>query len=121
MYPLLQIQSVTLLLPCPEYVLLGQLLHVASEICAVSVEYLPDEHKLQGAEPLTSLYVPATHASHGPPSAPVKPKLHLQSTSSSLDASEIEPDGQPEQLCWPLTFLYVPDTQAVHSVPSAPL
>jgi len=63
-YPLLQVQLVSCLLPIPEYVCVGHSLHVDSEIAAMAVLYLPCEHREHGAEPMTSLYVPAMHAAH---------------------------------------------------------
>ena len=70
-YPLLQVQLVSCLLPTPENVCAGQSLHVDSEIWAVSVEYVPLEHSEHGAQPFTPLYVPAIHAAHVTPSGPV--------------------------------------------------
>ena len=52
-----------------------------SEIWAVSAEYLPLEHSEHGAEPFTSLYVPAMHAAHAVPSGPVYPLLQVQLVS----------------------------------------
>ena len=42
------------------------------------------------ALPAVSLYLPATHAVHSPPSGPVYPALHLQSVNVSLPAVELE-------------------------------
>ena len=47
------------------------MLHVASDVSAVPVEYLPRPHSKQGAEPLMSLYLPLKHALQLCPSAPV--------------------------------------------------
>ena len=87
-YPLLQVQLVCCLLPIPEYVCAGQSMHVDSEISAMAVLYWPCEHSEHGAEPFTSLYVPAIHAAHVTPSGPVYPLLQVQLVSSSLPAPE---------------------------------
>ena len=87
-YPLLHVQLVSTLLPAPEYVCAGHALHVDSEMLPVAVEYFPCEHRVHAAEPFTSLYVPATHASHSTPSAPVYPLLHVQLVSTLLPAPE---------------------------------
>ena len=70
-YPLLHVQLVNAALPTPENACAGQSLHVESEIWAVAVEYLPSPHREHGAEPFTSLYLPAMHATHCIPSGPV--------------------------------------------------
>jgi hypothetical protein len=70
---LLHVQLVRSMLPAPEYVLEGQSLHVAWKVADIAVLYLPCEHSVQAVEPLTSLYVPATHATHPAPSSPEKP------------------------------------------------
>ena len=66
-WPSMHVQMV---LPGPEKALAGQSSHVASEILAAPVEYLPLEHFVHGVEPFASLYVPATQATHVPPSGP---------------------------------------------------
>ena len=87
-YPLLQVQLVSCLLPTRENVCAGQSLHVDSEIWAVSAEYVPLEHSEHGAEPFTSLYVPATQAAHCIPSGPVYPLLQVQLVSIELPSGE---------------------------------
>ena len=69
-YPRLQVQFKMLLLPSSEYVWFGQVLHVASDTAATSVENVPWGHKAQASDPLTSLYRPAAQGWHGPPSGP---------------------------------------------------
>ena len=76
--PLLHVQLVSTLLPAPEYVCAGHALHVASEIPAVAVLYLPREHSVQAVDPFTSLYDPVMHAVQVAPSGPVYPLLHVQ-------------------------------------------
>ena len=89
-YPLLQLQLVSTPLPAPENACAGQSLHVDSEIWAVSAEYVPLEHRVHGAEPFTSLYVPAMHAAHCIPSGPVYPLLQVQLVSCLLPMPEYE-------------------------------
>ena len=38
--------------------------------------------------PLVALNLPATHATHAPPSGPVYPRPHLQSPAAELDSAE---------------------------------
>ena len=68
---MLHVQFNRMLLPTPEYVCAGQPLHVASEMEAIAVLYLPCEHSVQAAEPLVPLKPPASHAVHSTPSGPV--------------------------------------------------
>ena len=140
-YPSLQVQLVSCLLPTPENVCAGQSLHVDSEIWAVSAEYLPSEQGEHGAEPFTSLYVPAIHAAHAVPSGPVYPLLHVQFVSCLLPIPEYECVGQwlhvdseiaatavlylpcehSEHGAEPLTSLYVPAMHFAHCIPSGPV
>ena len=68
---MLHVQLVSTMLPAPEYVCAGQSLHVASEMEANAVLYLPCEHSVQAAEPFVPLKPPALHAVHSTPSGPV--------------------------------------------------
>ena len=68
---MLQVQFKRMPLPPPENVCAGQLMHVALEMEAMAVLYLPCEHSVQAAEPLVSLKLPASHAVHSTPSGPV--------------------------------------------------
>jgi hypothetical protein len=86
-YPWLHLQLVGSPLPAPEYVWDGQSthaepdvaeyvwdgqsIHADPEVAAGDVLYFPGEHSSHAAEPLTDLYLPAPHVSHGPPSGPV--------------------------------------------------
>ena len=133
-YPLLQVQLVSSPLPAPENACAGQSLHVDSEIWAVSAEYVPLEHRVHGAEPFTSLYVPAMHAAHCIPSGPVYPLLQVQLVSCLLPIPEYVCGGHPlhvdseiaamavlylpcehsEHGAEPMTSLYVPAMHAAH-------
>lgn len=81
---------------------------------------------------------PVVHSEHDPPSAPVYPALHLQSTASSLPAADcasalhklqvVDPDeaeyvfaAHAEHDALPVTALYWPARHELHSVPSAPV
>ena len=59
------------LLPSPEYEFAGQYLQVASALAAVASLYVPPQHREHAAVPVTSLNLPASHASQLPPSGPV--------------------------------------------------
>ena len=87
-YPLLQVQLINIELPSAECVYAGHWLHVDSSISPVPVEYVPSEHSEHGADPFTSLYVPAIHAAHATPSGPVYPLLQVQLVSSPLPSGE---------------------------------
>ncbi len=133
-YPLLQVQLVSCLLPAPENACAGQSLHVDSEMAAVSGEYVPREHSEHGAEPLTSLYDPGMHAAHASPSGPVYPLLQVQLVSCLLPIPEYVCGGHPlhvdseiaamavlylpcehrEHGAEPMTSLYVPAMHAAH-------
>ena len=140
-YPLLQVQLVSCLLPTPENVCAGHLLHVDSKISPVCAEYLPSVHSEHGAEPLRSLYVPTMHAAHAAPSGPVYPLLQVQLVSIELPPCEYVcvghllhvasfiaatavlylPCAHSEHGAEPLTSLYVPAVHAAHAAPSGPV
>ena len=48
-------QSVSALLPGPEYVLGAQATHADTEVAAGAALYFPREHSVHAAEPLTDL------------------------------------------------------------------
>ena len=50
-------------------------------------------HAVQDPPPDASLYVPASHAVHGPPLGPVYPAMHSQSPLASLPAGDVELAG----------------------------
>ena len=70
--------------------------------------------------PVASLYVPAPHAVHVPPSGPDQPTLQVQLLKAVLCSGELESAGQLLQLSAPDTILYLPAPHAVHVPPSAP-
>jgi hypothetical protein len=77
-------------------------------------------HTSHAAEPEPSLYFPATHSRHIPPSSPVAPTLHLQSDTNAEACDEFELGGQGWQVGLPLVD-HVPASQGWHvSFPVAP-
>ena len=56
--------------------------------CAGLVENFPAAHSVQGLDPLTGLYLPASHATHVPPSGPVKPTSQVQFVIVVLPAAD---------------------------------
>jgi len=139
-YPILHVQSVTSSLPRPEYASEGHARQAAFDVSPVPDEYLPPWHKVQGDDPITSLYDPATHAGHAPPSGPVCPILQVQSEMVELptpeklkegqivhvaaDVSAISaeylPPGHRAHADDPITSLYDPATHAEHVPPLGP-
>jgi len=86
-------------------------MHVAPDVLAVPVLYLPLEHFEHAADPFTSLYSPATHAKHSAPSGPVYPLLHLQSVASSLAVKEYVAKGHSLHVkaeLFPVSVEYLP-------------
>ncbi len=57
--------------PATEYEFAGQATHAADDTAATDVLYKSTPQSVQGVEPAVSLYDPAAHAVHVPPSAPV--------------------------------------------------
>ena len=67
------------------------------------------------------LNVPATHAAHAPPSAPLQPAWHTQLVRATLPGAELAPAAQVLHAAEPEAFLNVPAGQSVHVCPSAPV
>jgi hypothetical protein len=64
-YPMLQVQPVDELHTVQvEPELAGQATHAAADVAAVVVEYVPAPQSMHAAEPVVSLYFPATHTRH---------------------------------------------------------
>jgi len=95
-YPGRHAQSVSSMLPAAEMVFAG--------------------HAAQLSNPSVSLYVPAKHATHAPPSASVNPAVypgrHAQSARSVLPTADAECVGQAAQVSDPAVAVYVPATHA---------
>jgi hypothetical protein len=117
---LAEVQLVKAVLPPGELELDGQALHVELAEASVAVEYVPAPQAVHIADPVNTLYFPATHAVHVPPSGPDQPALQVQWVKDVLCAGELEPAGQIGQSVDPAASLYFPSTQAAHGPPFAP-
>ena len=94
------------------------MVHVDEDTAPMPDEYLPPWHKMQGNEPFTSLYDPAAHAVHVPPSEPVWPILQAQLVTSKLPRPEFASAGHAMQAAFevsPVPGEYVPSLQRVHA------
>jgi len=76
-------------------------------------------HGEHAADPDAFLKVPATHAEHAPPSAPVKPGLHWQAVGPGLAAEEELSAGQSTQ-AWVAAFSYWPGGHCTQTAPFSP-
>jgi hypothetical protein len=81
-------------LPAPEKVPPGHSLQAKTEVIAILLPMVPSTQWVQSADPLTVLYLPATHASHASPSSPVYPLLHVQLSTRPLPSPEYVCIGQ---------------------------
>jgi hypothetical protein len=93
-------------------------MHITEVEDPTTVEYVPAAQAKQVAIPVFGLYVPATHAVHEPPFAPVDPALQVQLVEAELPAGELEFDGQTlhvEFVEAPTAVEYVPAEQSVHA------
>jgi hypothetical protein len=111
-------QLVKAALPAGELEFDGQSLQIELAEDPTAVEYVPAVQLLQRAEPVDALYLPASHAVHGPPSGPVDPALQMQLVKAALPAGELEFDGQSlhvELAEAPKSVEYVPVPQYVHA------
>ena len=97
------------------------MLHADSESAPTAVEYLPDPQKLHEAEPVLVLYVPAGHRTHGPPSFPLVPALHLHADLLLLAGGELESAEHAEQGEEPVWSLYFPAVQGRQGPASGPV
>lgn len=73
---------------------------------------------IQGAAPVTALYLPAAHAVHDKLSGPVCPRLQVQLVTAVLQAIEFEDAGHAVHAVSavaPVAVLYVQTPQSVHS------
>jgi hypothetical protein len=73
---------------------------------------------VHAAVPLLSLYLPAAHATHGPPKGPVYPTLHGHSV---VPATEFEFDGHSTHADEFRQFLAFPAAHDTHGPKSAPV
>ena len=102
---------------------------------------MPPSQSTQASDPFVALYLPASHATHTPPSGPEYPALHEQmllpppavlECAYAGHALHVDPDVPPVSLLYlpvgqikhamdPLTLLYVPAGHSVHADPSGPV
>ena len=68
-------------------------MHVLDVVAPTAVEYVPIWQSSHVSDPANSLYFPATHSEHVPPSGPVEPALQVQAVSIELPKSEFEYAG----------------------------
>lgn len=93
-----------------EYVPMGHLEHRIAPVCA----YVPATHSVQGKEPELALNLPAVQLAHGPPLAPVKPSLQMQSVTTLLAEGETVLEGQLLHVVAPVPVKNFPATHSVH-------
>lgn len=116
-YPAVQTQDATVCAPPEEEVSVGH----AEQFAAPASAYVPAEQLLQGALPLTALYVPATQDVHTPPSRPVYATLHVQSVTAAFWPRVCAFAGHCQHAVAPEKFVYFPLVQASHVVARAAL
>jgi len=95
----------------------GHSLHVESDF-PVSVENFPGAQSKHADDPVTSLYAPAMHRTHSPPSGPVDPALHVHAVETELFNREFEFVGHVEHVeasVAPTAAENVPVPQSVHA------
>ena len=116
MYPALHVQLLRTPLDAPEFAFAGHAIHTDDALAPTAVEYVAAPQSVHTALPVPALYLPATHAEHAPPSAPVYPALQVQAVPAEPPAGEFAPAGQLVQtvaLLAPVTPEYVPARQLV--------
>ncbi len=78
--PALQVQAARAELVLGEFEFAGHAMQVAAAVAAAVLEYFPAPQFSHAALPVAILYVPTSHAKHGPPSGPVYPALQGAAT-----------------------------------------
>ena len=110
-----QLQPLEAVIPSADAVFAPQLVQTL-ELSPLANE--PEGHAAHPALPVASLYVPAPHPVHGPPSPPMYPKEQMHAVTAALPVTDtFEPDGHVEQSAEPMPLLYVPATHAVQFPP----
>ena len=69
-------------------------MHVELLEAPTVAEYAPAPQSVHTADPFVTLYFPATHAVHAPPSGPEYPALQVQLAKTELPAGDMEFVGQ---------------------------
>jgi hypothetical protein len=98
-----------------------QTTHELAIVAPAVVRYLPAPQSVHLTEPIASLYVPARHAEHASPPAPVYPALHLHLVNRILPTKDIEFTGHPMHPPAPELSLYFPARHNSHVSPSGPV
>jgi hypothetical protein len=140
-YPALHEQAATVVLETGAFAFAGHDEHVDKALAPTTVENVAVPQSVHAALPVTILYLPATHAEHVPPFAPVYPALHEQAATVVLETGAFAFAGHDEHVdkalapttsenvavpqsvhaALPVTILYLPATHAVHVPPFAPV
>ena len=94
--------------------------HTSGDVAATAVDSVRGPHFVQELEPYTSLYVPATHAVHGPPTAPVYPGGHRHAAAEVLPTRETLLAGHGVHASALCLSLNVFSAQAAHGFPVCP-
>jgi hypothetical protein len=103
-------------LPSTEEEFPGHATHAAADTAVMAVLYKLTPQNVQAWEPAVALYLPATHAEHGPQSGPVYPAMQTQIVNA---LGEYVLASQSVHVAVPVTVLYVPSTHDEHVPPSA--
>eukprot|EP00961_Rhodomonas_salina_P050515 678341-Rhodomonas_salina.1 len=90
--------------------------HATHAVPASTFRYVPAVQSEHGADPFMSLYVPAPHAAHEPPSGPMYPALHKHPCTDVVLGRELEAAGHAKHDVPAITLRYVPSSQARHGV-----
>lgn len=88
------------------------------QLAAAAAAYVAPVQSIHAAEPAPALYVPAAHATHGPPLGPVKPAGQSGAIHASLDVlagGEFAPTGQSTHAVEANVEEYVPGPQSMHA------
>ncbi len=116
--PMLHTQALTTELAFGELEFAGHARHVVAIVAPTDIEYVPAKQSVHVAVPEMILYLPETHAAHGPPSGPVKPTLQAQALIPELAFGELEFAGHARHVDASVAFViveYVPAAQSTHA------
>jgi hypothetical protein len=99
--------------------------HVRLVVAPTTLENVFTEQFRHTDVPITALYLPVTHITHGPPFGPLAPALQVHVVIAELPTGELEASGQlrhVSEVFAPSVQEYVPSEQSVHTaVPFATL
>ncbi len=132
--PTLQKQAVIAVLEICAFAFAGHDEHVDEALAPTAAENFASAQSVHASLPGQILYLPATHAAHVAPFAPVNPALHEQAATAELETgafafaghaehvdealvpatAENFPASQSVHAALPLLVLYLPATHALH-------